>query len=985
MSTVRAALVLLLALPNAAAAQGTIAGRVQDGAGRPVPEASVRARFADEQSARETVTDSAGAFRLTALAPGSWTITVRKVGYRSAEQRGVRVSDGRTVELEVVLTRAPRQLSEIRVVASPTAVDVTVPELSTRLDRSFTALLPGGRTASSLIALIPGARNDQLWGGAPGVSNNYQLDGVAMNHPGLGGDYLQLSVDWIEALEVRGLGAGAEHGNFQGGVIDARTRTGSNEARRAMRANYESPALTSSNFNLHEDGVEQAGRREVAGEALGPIARDRLFYFAAGQYVSRDLRSPNLATPAMDFQPFEEAQTDARGLGKLTWLPALGHRVDLLAGISGHAIARAGINGIDDASATHRVRRPVGYASLAWERMQSRGSRVRARVGGFTARETREGYRGQSVPGVQLLQLGRQPAFQNAAFDERREPTSVNATLTWQTTRQWLAEHQFLLGVEALRARWRDERTRNGGVTWRPYSFGIANFDPTDAGTWQVVGSDWGGDIRIDSDIGSEALFVEDRLALGRQVTVTGGVRVGWWRGFILPSCAAADTCSRFEAVRSTGIDPRLGAVWDVTGRGTFAVKAHLGRYHQGMHALFFDRVSGANVYGNHRFYNAAPRLAASDVVFTEAQRDAPGSGFSEFYDETILDISGRVDGFRQPHVDQAVLAIEKSVGDRWKVEALYTHRRNGDIVGLVDRNLEDNYTPIHDVSVDHRLQRGLVLAPDGSRLVLPVIYASNADIREILVRYRGNETVLWGYPIEYLRGLTWNPDVVLTAVPSARRVYDQATLALRTVQPSWRAEGSLTGARLRGNVPGVAGYGTTATRFTAGPFVNPNEGINASGDLPDALQMEAKVWAIAHLPRHLEGGLLYTHTLGERFTPSVELLGRYVYSDSAGIPFPATLFRHAQGQQILLEPRGSRTYASRGVLDAHLAWRAPRGLVVTMDLFNVLGENALLSVETVIRERDVTDPSSFFGAARRRVAPRTLRIGMRLEGRLQH
>ena len=39
-------------------------------------------------------------------------------------------------------------------------------------------------------------------------------------------------------------------------------------------------------LNADEQGIEQAGRREFSGEALGPIAHDRLFYFVAGQYVS---------------------------------------------------------------------------------------------------------------------------------------------------------------------------------------------------------------------------------------------------------------------------------------------------------------------------------------------------------------------------------------------------------------------------------------------------------------------------------------------------------------------------------------------------------------------------------------------------------------------------------------------------------------------------------------------------------------------------
>ncbi|MDQ3697397.1 MAG: hypothetical protein M3373_05160, partial [Gemmatimonadota bacterium] len=283
-------------------------------------------------------------------------------------------------------------------------------------------------------------------------------------------------------------------------------------------------------------------------------------------------------------------------------------------------------------------------------------------------------------------------------------------------------------------------------------------------------------------------------------------------------------------------------------------------------------------------------------------------------------------------------------------------------------------------VYVDHRYVRGLVLDAKGRRLVLPQLYASNQDILRVLARLRTIPPTLFGYDSDYLSKLTWDPDVVLTAIPEARRRYDQVTLMLRTVQPGWRAEGSLTGARLKGNVPGVTGYGTTATRFSAGPFVNPNEGINGEGFLPDALQMEAKVWATARLPYRMEGGLVYTHTLGERFAPTFEVDGRYSYTDSTGAAFPIDLFRHSYGQSILVEPRGSRHYASRAVIDAHLEWRTLRRVVVTFDLFNMFGADALVSVKTEIDDQALNDPTSIFGAPRMRVAPRALRVGIRVD-----
>jgi len=65
---------------------------------------------------------------------------------------------------------------------------------------------------------VPGSQKEQLWGGAGGAANDYQLDGVSMNHPGTGGDFLGLSIDWIEALDVRG-GVAAHPREHQVGLV----------------------------------------------------------------------------------------------------------------------------------------------------------------------------------------------------------------------------------------------------------------------------------------------------------------------------------------------------------------------------------------------------------------------------------------------------------------------------------------------------------------------------------------------------------------------------------------------------------------------------------------------------------------------------------------------------------------------------------------------------------------------------------------------
>src|SRR4051812_9301918 len=120
---------------SAATAQSAIVGRVLEN-GRPLADAVVSSTRSDRSVIREAATDADGRFRLAPLTAGLYTVTVRKLGYRSATESAVRVAESQTVTLNVSLTQAPRLLSTIEVVSSPTSIDPSTAAQSTRLDRA---------------------------------------------------------------------------------------------------------------------------------------------------------------------------------------------------------------------------------------------------------------------------------------------------------------------------------------------------------------------------------------------------------------------------------------------------------------------------------------------------------------------------------------------------------------------------------------------------------------------------------------------------------------------------------------------------------------------------------------------------------------------------------------------------------------------------------------------------------------------------------
>ena len=988
-----AAVVILISqllFPSLVSAQrsatGGLAGVVVTEAGAPITAATVRVTRGDGSDPRETATDSAGSFAIPSLPPGLYSISARRIGYREAQLPSLRIVAGKKSTVRVMLTASPTQLSTVTVRTSATSIDASTTELARRIEVEDVKMVPMGREAVDLLSLVPGARKGFVWGGAGDAANNYQLDGVSVNHPGVGGDFLAPSIDWIEALEVRGLGAGAEYGDFQGGIINAITKTGTNNWHGGLRLNYIAPSLTSSNIHAFEEGAEQSWRRELSGEMRGPLVRDRLHYFITAQVIAHDLRIPDLTTPdPSDFRATNQEFRDYRGLAKLTFLPNVRDRIDALLGYTGTNVERAGLNGIDDPAATQSVRAPTTFFSLDWTHTNPSSS-LDMRVAGFNASESRLGYAGPGVPGIQIFNPGRQPLYQNAAFNELRKPRSISGNVTWRTRQSVLdGENRVAIGGEYTRGWWREERTRNGGMTWLPYPDPETNLiAPLRPETWADAASEWGGEIHLKSDVEDAAMFIQDYFTPIAGLTFTPGLRYGKWTGWLTP----LDTTEpRFLAADYKALEPRFGIVWDASGQNTLVIKAHWGRYHQGMNSVFFDRALGADVYSNQRFYYGGPPITDPKRVYTPAQRDANidlFSGFSPDFAETVLNEAGRVENYRQPYIDQAVFGIEKTFGERWKVELGYTNRINRDIVGLVDRNLEQDYSILTDVTVKQRITFTPVYDQGGNPLVLPVVYVANDDLRAVLVRLQmtRNAKPVPGFSFADIQTLTYNPDVALTTIDKARRTFDQVSLSLRTEQRSWNGLASVTATRLRGNIPGLTGFGTSGTSFSAGAGVRPNEAINYDGLLPNVPAFETKVWLSGKLAYGFQGGIFHTFSLGEYFTPTFQITPRFRFFANDGTLLDDQLFHRALGQTILLEPRGNRKYQSRFNLDLRLEKEVAVGelrWVATLDLFNATESDAIVQRNLTINDQISTDPTSTFAAPRLRVAPRSLQFGMRV------
>ena len=990
---------LLLPVMAYGQARGGLEGRVLDATGRPLAFAEVRVSQVGTSPGR-AATDAGGSWRITHLAPGEYLVSVRRVGYRPAS-RQMRVEAGRSAQLTITLDPVPFLLDSLIASAPARRISTTSSELGTRLTVDEISVLPTTVDVRQLVLLTPGARPNQIWGGASDQANTYQLDGTLVNHVGRGGVFFLPSPSWIESLEVRGLGSGAELGNFQGGLVDVVTLSGSNVLEGHVRTSFESHRFNGSNLIPGEIGRELSHRREVDGQIRGPLVRDKLHFALFGQVIDDEERVLNrLPGSAGEFVPVSPSSRDARWLGKLSWKPD--SRDDLQGSLMGRVLHgdRVGQSGFEASAATERLRDWTLTGSLAWKRAWSARSTLEVRAGGYIARQRQEPY-AAAVPGVETFTTTDVPRYRNAPFLTRAEPASLTLSAKWSVRGRFAGlEHEVTVGGEAVRGSWSLDRIRNGGMTWRPWS--SASFDAEDPVTWpgapfawmpeKTIGTLWGGEVRLDSDVSSDALFVQDQIRLSSWLRFNPGLRYGWWSGSLTPATGA-----RFTAVEDHAPEPRIGLVADLDRKGGFVAKAHFGRYHQSMFASLFDRVDGATVFSDQESwsYLGVPPAAPS-ATFTPAQRDAlAATGVFRLEERIRLSQVGRVENYRQPYVDQAVLSLEKGFGARWKAGLTFVHRRNRNQVALVDRNIESNFTIVEDVVVRDRLPVPIYL--NGKQLVLGKLAISNQDIIRIWEMIKlGTFSPIPevrlplppGLTFAQLEALRYQPDFVLTTVPEANRHFDQLQVSLDARYRSWWASGSFVLTFLTGNFNAISGPDDYSTGGP-GPFVRLNEQFNFQGSLANQSRFEGKLHAGALLPLKMRGGVFFSIAGGDRVTPT--LLISPLVTDFGlerpdpdhptvirTVPFEPRLFASTNGERMFLLPRGAYRFETRASLDLHLGRSFPSGraeILVTLEAFNVLGDNSVTAIETNVNST-VGIFSHDYGRARARVAPRTFRIG---------
>src|SRR6266851_6368715 len=301
------ALVALLCSVNTAWGQdvtATITGTVTDPSGAALAGVTVTAKETDRGTIWTAQTNEAGIFSLLRIPIGIYELKAEMKGFKTAVRPSLTLDLNQTARVDFKM--AMGQVTEtIEVTSEVPLLQADNATVSTIIDAATNEALPlATRNYVELTLLSPGAvtpnpssfnTGDNVGsGGRPFIngnreqSNNFILDGMDNNQVSDNLLGYTPAPDAIQEFNLITSNASAEFGNFQGGIVSATIKSGTNGFHGDLWEYFRNDKLNSNQWENGFKGVAAQGKpfdrqtlrwNMFGGTVGGPIVKNKLFFF----------------------------------------------------------------------------------------------------------------------------------------------------------------------------------------------------------------------------------------------------------------------------------------------------------------------------------------------------------------------------------------------------------------------------------------------------------------------------------------------------------------------------------------------------------------------------------------------------------------------------------------------------------------------------------------------------------------------------------
>ncbi|HYN07675.1 MAG TPA: TonB-dependent receptor [Vicinamibacterales bacterium] len=305
------AIVVMMAAASAVQAQtfqGGLRGTVKDANGV-VPTVTVVLINEETKVSRQTVTNAAGEYSFPAVPPGTYTVRANITGFKTFEQKALRIDTQQFVTLDLAL--------EVGTITETVTVQGESPTLETSnashanvLDQKTLQTLPSvGRNVFLMAVTVPTVQSsgDTHWnrmqdqtgastlsvGGGGVRANNYLLDGFPITDL-QNRSSTNPSAEMVSDVRVQIHTYDSEMGRTGGGVFNTTAKSGTNRLHGSAFYLGRPNTLIGPNFFAEIRGDETNAQywRNGGGGVGGPIVRNKTFFYFAGE-VYRDAQAQN--------------------------------------------------------------------------------------------------------------------------------------------------------------------------------------------------------------------------------------------------------------------------------------------------------------------------------------------------------------------------------------------------------------------------------------------------------------------------------------------------------------------------------------------------------------------------------------------------------------------------------------------------------------------------------------------------------------------
>ena len=849
---------------------GLMRGHVQDASGTPVAGATVVIK--SEKGVNSTVvTNSLGEFRLMRLPGDTYNVSVSKAGYGTLSDQDVVITAGRDSQATFTLSSDMGNVEEVYVVGTSQGAwdfNSTTSGITVNVDELFEHT-PVARNINDIALLTPGSSksdsrfgNNASFNGSSAGENVFYVNGFNITDVSNMIGSIEVPFEMYESVEVKTGGYSAEFGRSTGGVVNAVTKSGSNEFHFGGNVFYnpnwgrkQSPNITSNNnsHNLDENTSYNIW-------ASGAIVEDKLFFYgmfnpnktSATSYGITEAYVQTRSDPfygmKIDFVPFDghrfeytrfdtSTQTDTTtydfnvgGVAQADITDA----ASLVGGAKGESFGRAG-GEVD-------VYRYTGVLTDWFTISGMYGTLDTDSTAQSTADDLPVIY--NYVAG-DFIPRGGWVNFSAGTKTESREAYRIDADFYFDLA----GEHHVRVGYDNEQMNLKEFAINSGGayyLYWNGDYPGTAHDDALPAGTDVVRVRTYSNGGSFDST--QSALYIQDSWQASDDLTINLGIRNETFKNRNAAGEVFINTTDQLAL--------RAGFSYDVASDSTSRLFGSFGRYHLPIAANTAYRQAGGEIYEHH--YYLMTGIGAGGVPTydpaSEFAADIYGTG-------SVPETATFVDANVQPmYSDEWMLGYEKTLDNGWTLGARLIHRYIGSLMEdvAIDAAVPTWAAANGYLVDDHAGDDGILGTGDDIAGATSVW----SGFHQYVITNPGNDMVVSTNDLRNLDGTAaGSVEMTLPAAdllyPKGKREYTALDISFaREWDGVWSLQGSYTLSRSHGNYEGniKSDNGQDDAGITT-DFDQPGLTDGAEGKLPNHRAHRLKAWGSYQVTDYLNVG----------------------------------------------------------------------------------------------------------------------------------